>query len=183
VWERDGDADAARQEAHASIQLTPNVPAWLVLARLDLQANQLGAAASDVGDALRIDPGECQCQRHEAGPGTARSDNAMKTAISGHRTAIHEHHHGPLFLIALILLFLLCLLGPCTGASGGAEQPGGGSASRRYDSADQRRLSEAWIDRAAELHAQAVLVELNTPEGCWIRRAPWWATFSLRHRR
>jgi tetratricopeptide (TPR) repeat protein len=56
VWERDGDADAARQEAHASIQLTPNVPAWLVLARLDLQANQLGAAASDVGDALRIDP-------------------------------------------------------------------------------------------------------------------------------
>jgi tetratricopeptide (TPR) repeat protein len=56
VWERDGDTDAARQEAHASIQLTANVPAYLVLARLDLQANQLSAAANDVGDALRIDP-------------------------------------------------------------------------------------------------------------------------------
>ncbi len=56
VRERDGDADAARQEAHASIQLTPNVPAYLVLARLDLGANQLSAAAGDVGDALKVDP-------------------------------------------------------------------------------------------------------------------------------
>jgi tetratricopeptide (TPR) repeat protein len=56
VRERDGDPDAARREAHASIQLTPNVPAWLVLARLDLQANQLTAAASDVSDALKVDP-------------------------------------------------------------------------------------------------------------------------------
>jgi tetratricopeptide (TPR) repeat protein len=56
VRERDGDADAARQEAHASIRLTPNVPAYLVLARLDLGANQLSAAAGDVGDALKVDP-------------------------------------------------------------------------------------------------------------------------------
>jgi tetratricopeptide (TPR) repeat protein len=56
VRERNGDADAAREEAHASIQLTPNVPAYLVLARLDLQANQLSAAAGDVGDALNVDP-------------------------------------------------------------------------------------------------------------------------------
>ena len=56
VKERDGETDAARQEAQASIQLTPNVPAYLVLARLDLQANQLSAAASDVSDALRVDP-------------------------------------------------------------------------------------------------------------------------------
>ncbi len=56
VRERDGDPDAARQEAHASIQLKPNVPAWLVLARLDLEANQLSAAVSDVGDALKLDP-------------------------------------------------------------------------------------------------------------------------------
>ena len=56
VRERDGDVDAARQEAYASIQLTPNVPAYLVLARLDLEANQLGAAAGDVGDALKVDP-------------------------------------------------------------------------------------------------------------------------------
>jgi hypothetical protein len=32
------------------------VPAYLVLARLDLQANQLSAAAGDVGDALNVDP-------------------------------------------------------------------------------------------------------------------------------
>jgi len=56
VRERDGDPEAARLEAHASILLTPNVPAWLVLARLDLQANQLTAAASDVSDALKVDP-------------------------------------------------------------------------------------------------------------------------------
>jgi tetratricopeptide (TPR) repeat protein len=56
VRERNGEADAAREEAHASIQLTPNVPAYLVLARLDLQANQLSAAADDVGDALKVDP-------------------------------------------------------------------------------------------------------------------------------
>ncbi len=56
VRERDGDPDAARQEAQASIQLQPNVPAYLVLARLDLQANQLVAAASDVGNALKVDP-------------------------------------------------------------------------------------------------------------------------------
>jgi tetratricopeptide (TPR) repeat protein len=56
VRERNGDRDAAREEAHASIQLTPNVPAYLVLARLDLQANQLSAAAADVDDALKVDP-------------------------------------------------------------------------------------------------------------------------------
>jgi tetratricopeptide (TPR) repeat protein len=56
VRERDGDPDAARKEAEASIQIKPNVPAYLVLARLDLQANQLGAAAGDVGDALKVDP-------------------------------------------------------------------------------------------------------------------------------
>lgn len=56
VRERDGDPDAARREAQASIQLKPNVPAYLVLARLDLQANQLSAAAGDVGGALRVDP-------------------------------------------------------------------------------------------------------------------------------
>ncbi len=56
VEERDGEVEAARQEAHASIQLEPSVQAYLVLARLDLQANQLSAAASDVSEALRVDP-------------------------------------------------------------------------------------------------------------------------------
>ena len=62
VRERDGDAAAARQEAHASIQLQPNVPAYLVLARLDLQANQLSAAAGDVGEALRVEPGNANAK-------------------------------------------------------------------------------------------------------------------------
>lgn len=56
VRERDADPDAARKEAHTSIELRPNVPAYLVLARLDLQANQLSAAAGDVSDALKVDP-------------------------------------------------------------------------------------------------------------------------------
>ena len=56
VRERDGDPDAARQEAHSSIQIQPNVPAYLVLARMDLEANQLTAAAGEVSDALRVDP-------------------------------------------------------------------------------------------------------------------------------
>lgn len=56
VQERDGNLDAARREAQTSIQMKPNVPAFLVLARLDLQANELTAAAGDVGDALKLDP-------------------------------------------------------------------------------------------------------------------------------
>ena len=62
VRERDGDADAARAEAHTSIQLAPNVPAYLVLARLDLEANQLSAAAGDVGEALKVDPANANAQ-------------------------------------------------------------------------------------------------------------------------
>lgn len=62
VKERDGEGDAARQEAQASIHLAQNVPAYLVLARLDLQANQLSAAAGDVSAALRVDPGNASAQ-------------------------------------------------------------------------------------------------------------------------
>jgi tetratricopeptide (TPR) repeat protein len=56
VRERDGEAAAARQEAQASIGMEPNVAAYLVLARLDLESNQLGAAAGDVDAALKVDP-------------------------------------------------------------------------------------------------------------------------------
>jgi tetratricopeptide (TPR) repeat protein len=62
VRERDSDPDAARKEAQASIQMQPNVPAYLVLARLDLQSNQLAAAASDVGSALKVDPTNANAQ-------------------------------------------------------------------------------------------------------------------------
>ena len=56
VRERSGSADDARAEAQASLKLAPNVTAYLVLARLDLQANQLPASASDVSNALRLEP-------------------------------------------------------------------------------------------------------------------------------
>jgi tetratricopeptide (TPR) repeat protein len=56
VRERSASPDAARTEARTSLTLTPNVDAYLVLARLDLQSNQLAAAASDVSNALRLEP-------------------------------------------------------------------------------------------------------------------------------
>jgi tetratricopeptide (TPR) repeat protein len=56
IREQSGDENAARNEAQASIALKPNVNAYLVLARLDLQKNQLSAAVADVQNALRIEP-------------------------------------------------------------------------------------------------------------------------------
>ena len=57
VREQSGSVDDARKEATASIMLKPNVISFLVLARLDLQANKMTASAVDVGNALRIEPG------------------------------------------------------------------------------------------------------------------------------
>jgi tetratricopeptide (TPR) repeat protein len=56
VRERSGSPDDARAEAQASVKLQPNVAAYLVLARLELQANQLDASASDVAAALKLEP-------------------------------------------------------------------------------------------------------------------------------
>ncbi len=56
VRERSGDAEGARLQANQSLQLKPSVDAYLVLARLDLQASQLPAAAGDVSQALKLDP-------------------------------------------------------------------------------------------------------------------------------
>jgi tetratricopeptide (TPR) repeat protein len=56
VRERTDSVDEARTEAQSSIQLAPNVAAYLVLARLDLQAEELAASASDVSNALRLEP-------------------------------------------------------------------------------------------------------------------------------
>lgn len=56
VREQSGDAEAAKQEAQASLRLKPNVAAYLVLSRLELRDGQLGAAASDVGNALKLEP-------------------------------------------------------------------------------------------------------------------------------
>jgi uncharacterized protein HemY len=56
VRERSGSPDDARAEAHTSLKSKPNVDAYLVLARLDLQANQLPASASNVAAALKLEP-------------------------------------------------------------------------------------------------------------------------------
>jgi tetratricopeptide (TPR) repeat protein len=56
VREQSGDPAAARTEAQASIKLSPNALAYLVLARLELNDNQAGASAADVGRALQLEP-------------------------------------------------------------------------------------------------------------------------------
>ncbi|HEX3470044.1 MAG TPA: tetratricopeptide repeat protein [Silvibacterium sp.] len=56
VREHSGDANAARQEAQKSLALSPNVPAHLILARLDLATNQLVEASNEVGHALKLEP-------------------------------------------------------------------------------------------------------------------------------
>lgn len=56
VRERSSDPDAARQEALKSLQLQPNATAHLVLAHMDMQANQLSSAAGEVSQALQLEP-------------------------------------------------------------------------------------------------------------------------------
>ncbi len=56
VRERESDLANARIEAEASLKTQPNVTAYLVLTRLDLQANQKSEATADVDNALRLEP-------------------------------------------------------------------------------------------------------------------------------
>jgi len=56
VRERSGNAEEARKEAQASLTGKPNAAAYLVMARLDISANQNASAASNVGNALRLEP-------------------------------------------------------------------------------------------------------------------------------
>jgi tetratricopeptide (TPR) repeat protein len=56
IRERTGDTKAARKEAVTSLELLPSVEAYLVLVRLDLEANHLEEAKQNVEAALRIDP-------------------------------------------------------------------------------------------------------------------------------
>ena len=72
VRERSGSTDEARAEAQASLKLSPNVAAYLVLARLDLQAQQLPAAATDVSNALRVSPKDPARPWHEVHPRSPR---------------------------------------------------------------------------------------------------------------
>jgi len=56
VRERSGDADAARREAHTSLELGPSAGAYLVLAQLDFASGSLNDAKTEAGDALRLEP-------------------------------------------------------------------------------------------------------------------------------
>jgi tetratricopeptide (TPR) repeat protein/TolB-like protein len=56
VRERTGDAEAARKEATASLELMPSVDAYLVLGRLDLAVGHLDEAKQELSAALKIDP-------------------------------------------------------------------------------------------------------------------------------
>jgi tetratricopeptide (TPR) repeat protein len=62
VRERSGSTAEARTEAQTSLNLHPNVTAYLVLARLDLQANNTASSAENVGKALQLEPKDAAAQ-------------------------------------------------------------------------------------------------------------------------
>jgi len=61
---RDASSDPAqaRSEANLALKLRPSAAAWMVLARLDLAANQLTVCATDVANALRLEPANTAAQ-------------------------------------------------------------------------------------------------------------------------
>ena len=62
VRERSSNIDDARREAAISIKLHPNVVAYLVLARIELQAKHIPESAAAVSSALRLEPGSTAAQ-------------------------------------------------------------------------------------------------------------------------
>jgi tetratricopeptide (TPR) repeat protein len=62
VRERSGNAEDARREATTSINLHPNVVAYLVLARVELQAKHMPESAAEVSKALQLEPGNTAAQ-------------------------------------------------------------------------------------------------------------------------
>ena len=56
VREHSGNVAEARVEAQASLNLAQNIDAYLILARIELGANNLPASAVDVKSALHLDP-------------------------------------------------------------------------------------------------------------------------------
>jgi tetratricopeptide (TPR) repeat protein/TolB-like protein len=62
VRERSGSAEDAHREATTSLNLHPNVAAYLVLARIELQANHMSQSAAEVSKALQLEPGNTAAQ-------------------------------------------------------------------------------------------------------------------------
>jgi len=57
VRERAGDAAEARKEARAALGISGSAEAYVVLAQLDLAENHLDEARIEIGQALKLDPG------------------------------------------------------------------------------------------------------------------------------
>jgi membrane-bound serine protease (ClpP class) len=86
----------------------------------------------------------------------------MKVLVFHHR----HGNHGLFFLLMLVLLFLFCVLGPCTTRVAAAQTPQ--VVVLHLDDTIQPISADylkRGIDRAADIHAQALLVELDTPGG------------------
>lgn len=62
IRERTGDKENARREARTSLELMPSIQAYLVMGRLDLAAGHMDEASYDVGEALKIEPGNHAAQ-------------------------------------------------------------------------------------------------------------------------
>ena len=56
VRERAGAVDAARSEANRALELKPSADAYLVLGRIDLEANRLTEAGNEAAAALKLEP-------------------------------------------------------------------------------------------------------------------------------
>jgi tetratricopeptide (TPR) repeat protein len=77
VLEAKGDLAGARSEAATSIRLRPSADAYLVLARVSLQQNQVEAAADAVGHALQLEPSNQAALN-------LKQEVAAKQAVAGH---------------------------------------------------------------------------------------------------
>jgi tetratricopeptide (TPR) repeat protein len=62
VRERTGETDAARKEAHESLELAPSADAYVVLAQADFAAGSLSEADSEAENAIKLDPANRRAQ-------------------------------------------------------------------------------------------------------------------------
>jgi tetratricopeptide (TPR) repeat protein len=63
VRERSGDADGARKEANAALELGPSVDAYVVLAKVNFTAGSMTDASINAGNALKLDPSNRAAQQ------------------------------------------------------------------------------------------------------------------------
>ena len=142
VREHEGDSKEARVQAAESLKTKPNVTAYLVLGRLDLQANQKPAAAADVSSALKLEPQNAAARSIETTAREQGSIGSMNRLLS--------------------VLMLAC----CWTLAGQAQQPR--VIVIHLDDTIQPISADYMargLEAAAAQHANAVLIEINTPGG------------------